>query len=473
MHVSSDLFPFPSGDRLDDVRLLDLIGFGSSGTVFRAEKRSPTTGTEEPHGRNLVAVKLPNAGANLADEALFLRRFAHPNVVRVLSDHTASPKGELAGSIILELCDEGNLEDRVMRQALTAHEVHDVVKSVGSALVAIHEAGWIHGDVTPSNIGLRSFAPPCLLDFETCRPADGSSADTETRGTREFSEPSMPSMPVFDVRSLAATALWALGAPEEFSLDDHAVANGLTRFISNCDASSHNDAKEPESCSLEDLYSVFSGIEVFSGTETLSDSSTECLGPLPCHMGSVPSTVGHQGRSRTRRFGPGPIDPFEQAETCDQPNKSTYPRRRAVALVGLLALSSLVLVELLGSSRAAAIEPIDERVVNVVGRTAERSLEGAGVAWSVEDGSAQLIIDGVATTFTPGQRGDLAAVGDWDCDGTETLGIFRPSTGAWFTFSSWTIDAISTVEVIADPNTSTSGLSVESSASGCARPVVS
>jgi hypothetical protein len=36
-----------------------------------------------------------------------------------------------------------------------------------------------------------------------------------------------------------------------------------------------------------------------------------------------------------------------------------------------------------------------------------------------------------------GERGDLVAVGDWDCDGTATPGVLRPGTGEIFLFDAW------------------------------------
>lgn len=52
-------------------------------------------------------------------------------------------------------------------------------------------------------------------------------------------------------------------------------------------------------------------------------------------------------------------------------------------------------------------------------------------------------VDGTVVTvgqrrFEVGQPGDRVAVGDWDCDGTATAAVLRPSTGEVFVFPSWT-----------------------------------
>jgi hypothetical protein len=42
-----------------------------------------------------------------------------------------------------------------------------------------------------------------------------------------------------------------------------------------------------------------------------------------------------------------------------------------------------------------------------------------------------------ANRFTVGRQGDRVAVGDWDCDGSATPAVVRPSTGEVFVFPSW------------------------------------
>jgi hypothetical protein len=68
-----------------------------------------------------------------------------------------------------------------------------------------------------------------------------------------------------------------------------------------------------------------------------------------------------------------------------------------------------------------------------------------------------------------GEPGDLVAVGDWDCDGTATPAVVRPSAGRLFVFDEWaTPDA---------PTSATPGPPVPSgvtavSADGCGRVTI-
>jgi hypothetical protein len=59
------------------------------------------------------------------------------------------------------------------------------------------------------------------------------------------------------------------------------------------------------------------------------------------------------------------------------------------------------------------------------------------------DGCPEIVaIDGPrvtigATTWVVGLPGDALTVGDWDCDGTATVALLRPTTGEVFVFDRW------------------------------------
>jgi hypothetical protein len=47
------------------------------------------------------------------------------------------------------------------------------------------------------------------------------------------------------------------------------------------------------------------------------------------------------------------------------------------------------------------------------------------------------LLQSARTTWALGQAGDQVATGDWGCQGTRTLALFRPSTGEVFRFDGW------------------------------------
>lgn len=99
-----------------------------------------------------------------------------------------------------------------------------------------------------------------------------------------------------------------------------------------------------------------------------------------------------------------------------------------------------------GSSGSGPAGPDRSRKTFLVGSNYEGSgyLVGGNANGSGGDelasftGGKWRIAFGAWTTSSPGtlfwfgDTGDVPFLGDWDCNGTETVGVFRPSTGQWF-----------------------------------------
>ena len=97
-------------------------------------------------------------------------------------------------------------------------------------------------------------------------------------------------------------------------------------------------------------------------------------------------------------------------------------------------------------------------------------VDGDGCPESFAVGTGRIEVGGRA--YGIGEDGDLLAVGDWDCDGTATPALVRPSTGSVFLFGAWP-GADSALS--AEPVTSVAGarsLATASDATGCDALVV-
>jgi hypothetical protein len=70
--------------------------------------------------------------------------------------------------------------------------------------------------------------------------------------------------------------------------------------------------------------------------------------------------------------------------------------------------------------------------------------------------------------WSVGEPGDLVALGDWDCDGTRTPAVLRPSLAQLFVFDQWAEDG----EVTAVAGPSAPDDAVELAADGCGRAFV-
>ncbi len=171
------------GRRLAHYRVLEQIGAGGMGVVYRAR---------DQHLERDVALKVLPPGA-LADEiararfrreALSLSRLNHPNIEAVYDFDTQ----EGMDFLILEYVPGVTLSDRLDKGPLPPSEIVALGRQLADALAAAHARGVVHRDLKPHN--LRVTPEGCLkvLDFGLARllePLD-SAAPTrtalETRG---------------------------------------------------------------------------------------------------------------------------------------------------------------------------------------------------------------------------------------------------------------------------------------------------
>ncbi|MFW0792791.1 serine/threonine-protein kinase [Gordonia sp. CPCC 205515] len=150
-----------SGSNLGYYRLIELIGRGGMGQVYRAR--------DTRRDRD-VALKLLNPA--LADQSDFRERFMRESQTAArLNDPHVIPIhdwGEIDGLLFIDmrLVEGRNLRDLVNAEGpLPESRALHILRQVGDALDAAHDAGLIHRDVKPDNIIVdhRDFA--YLVDF--------------------------------------------------------------------------------------------------------------------------------------------------------------------------------------------------------------------------------------------------------------------------------------------------------------------
>src|SRR4051812_14202388 len=103
-----------------------------------------------------VAVKL------LQREARAGLAVTHPHLVRLLYAHVTRPPYYL----VMELLAGDTLRQRLQRDyRLDVVTALGVARQVAAALVALHRAGFVHGDIKPENIRLVDHGTVKLLDL--------------------------------------------------------------------------------------------------------------------------------------------------------------------------------------------------------------------------------------------------------------------------------------------------------------------
>lgn len=110
------------------------------------------------------------------------------------------------------------------------------------------------------------------------------------------------------------------------------------------------------------------------------------------------------------------------------------PRRLpAVAAIAALALVATMVVAaaLPHSARTPRASPA------LAAPTTPTSTAGPALAAPTTEPPPGVVIDHGGRRYRIGQAGDVVVVGDWDCDGTPTPAVLRPSTGDIAVFDRW------------------------------------
>ncbi|MDE2447499.1 MAG: serine/threonine protein kinase [Gammaproteobacteria bacterium] len=151
-----------AGRRLGPYRLLEEIGAGGMGEVYRAVRAD-----EEYEGE--VAVKLVRAGADaqfvgprLRTERQILAAFQHPNIARLFDGGTTE---EGIPYLVMELIEGRPITEYCDRQRLDLEARLQLFLLVCSAVQYAHQHAVIHRDLKPSNILVTADGTPKLLDF--------------------------------------------------------------------------------------------------------------------------------------------------------------------------------------------------------------------------------------------------------------------------------------------------------------------
>jgi len=216
---------------LGNYRVLDRLGAGGMGVVFRAE---------HTRMRRLVAIKVLPLGPE-RDQRI-LRRFMteiraiaklqHPNIVAAFdAGELSSPDGGMSvlHYFVMEYVPGQDLEQYVvMNGPMSPAQACDIMHQVASALGEANKHNLVHRDIKPSNIQITPEGQAKLLDFGLARNYKASVTEPGTLlGTVDYMAPEQ----VRDAHSVDIRAdLYALGGVLYWCL------TGKTPFPSNGNA---------------------------------------------------------------------------------------------------------------------------------------------------------------------------------------------------------------------------------------------
>jgi len=156
-----------SGTRIGSYEIVDAIGAGGMGEVYRAR---------DTKLRREVAIKIlpeifardPDRVARFQREAELLATLNHPGIAAIYGVDDAN--GALA--LVLELVAGETLADRIARGALPLDDALAIARQLVDALEAAHDRGVVHRDLKPANIKVAPDGTVKVLDFGLAKMAE-------------------------------------------------------------------------------------------------------------------------------------------------------------------------------------------------------------------------------------------------------------------------------------------------------------
>ena len=193
---------------LGDYELLEEVGRGGQGVVFRARQKSLN---------RIVALKVISLGqwASKAHVKRFRREaeaaasLDHPSIVPI---HEV---GERDGSCYfsMQFIEGGQLDEVVRRVPMSIRQAAEVIAKVARTVHYAHEHGILHRDIKPGNILLDQKGEPHLTDFGLARLLDTQSSVTRTidvLGTPSYMAPEQAAGET--IKLSKATDVYGVGA---------------------------------------------------------------------------------------------------------------------------------------------------------------------------------------------------------------------------------------------------------------------
>ncbi len=167
------------GANLAHFRLVERLGEGGCGIVYRAEQLEPV--------RREVALKIIRLGmdtesviARFERERQALSMMEHPNIARVLDAGTTSAGRPF---FVMELVRGENIMEFCKAERLELRERLGLFIHVCNAIQHAHQKGVIHRDIKPSNVLVRVVdgePVPKVIDFGIAKAAAGGANGTDT-----------------------------------------------------------------------------------------------------------------------------------------------------------------------------------------------------------------------------------------------------------------------------------------------------
>ncbi|KTS28516.1 serine/threonine protein kinase [Pantoea stewartii] len=217
----------PIGYRFNEFEIKEVIGGGGFGIVYRAwdhqlerdiaiKEFMPSSLAVRSDDLNLVLrserfSKTFHAGLNsFIQEARLLARFNHPNLLHVLRFWVQNDTAYM-GTVFYSGTTLSALRER-NPQLIDENWIRRLLPPLLGAIKTIHDAGYLHRDISLDNIQIQSNGDPVLLDFGSARKTIGNLSDESETMLRPGYAPIEQYSDNDESEQGAWTDIYALGA---------------------------------------------------------------------------------------------------------------------------------------------------------------------------------------------------------------------------------------------------------------------
>ena len=425
-----------TGDRLGPYEIVDKLGEGGMGVVYRA--RDTTLQRD-------VAIKVlpehlgadPDRLVRFQREAEALAALNHPNIAHIYGLET----GGASPAIVMELVEGPTLADRLRSGRIPLDEALPIARQIADALEAAHERGIVHRDLKPANVKVTADGSVKVLDF-------GLAKVIEPPGEFSAEVANSPTLTAHGTQMGVILGTAAYMAPEQ--------AKG-TPIDKRADLWAFGCV----------LYEMLTGRRAFEGDD-VSDTLANVLKLAP-DFDAVPATTPPSiarllrrclEKDRRKRLADAAdarleIDEALAASDADstQPVRAT-PAGVPVRTTALVAVAALIVGGLLAGLAAwARSSPLDPRPVRFIAVAEPFDVVGVGI----NSHDLAFAPDGTKVVLAA-PRGQLA-VRDLETLGTTQLssvgrqafGPFISPDGAWVGFNDQSDRTIKRVSILGGP----------------------
>jgi hypothetical protein len=238
--VSELLLEVPAGYRVGGWEVMRRIASGSWASVYAARRiAAPRTPRDPPEdafaalkflrGGSLSAPQVADLREAVQQEVEFNERADHPRLIHTFETLVVDDPGEpeLHGAVVLAM-EQAETSLQAALGELPADDAARMLAEVCEALVHLHESGWVHGDIKPSNVLVMGDGSVRLADFGLARELEGTHAYAPRLGSSDYLAPEWWTERVGE-RGIAVRTtadVWALGVTAH-----QLLTGGLLPFV--------------------------------------------------------------------------------------------------------------------------------------------------------------------------------------------------------------------------------------------------